>query len=29
MIWGRSTLVRMPGAAATTYGTALTARLAV
>jgi len=29
MICGRSTVVRMPGAAAHTYGTALTARLAV
>ena len=29
MTWGRSTLVRMPGAAAHTTGTALTARWAV
>jgi len=28
-IWGRSTVVRMPGAAAHTTGTALTARWAV
>ncbi len=29
MIWGRSAVVRMPGSAAQTNGTALTARLAV
>ena len=29
MIWGRSIVVRMPGSAAHTTGTALTARLAV
>lgn len=29
MTWGRSTVVRMPGAAAQTTGTALTARCAV